>query len=98
MSTEATPVTQSREGLNDILLGSKSPLPDAQIYVFGASGDLVSKREMREALTYMAEHKLLTPDKTPVTLIGSKPYPAPKYLDGFKTGDASSPPISEKGF
>jgi glucose-6-phosphate 1-dehydrogenase len=95
--TSDTP-TEARTGLNDLLLGSSTPLPDARIYIFGASGDLVSKREMRDALTYMAEHDILTANKTPVILIGSKAYDGAKYLAGFKTGDSASHPISEKGY
>ncbi len=90
--------TNERAGLDDILLGSKNPLPDARIYVFGASGDLVSKREMRDALAYMGEHAQLTREHTPVILIGSKPYPGEGYLKKFHDGDSASHPISEKAF
>lgn len=84
--------------LLDILTSSSKPIPSGRFYIFGATGDLVSKRAVRDSLVQMAETERLNPGQHPLILMGSKPYPAAGYLEKFKKGDADSKPITDKGF
>jgi glucose-6-phosphate 1-dehydrogenase len=93
------PVTvKPSPALLDILTSSSKPIPSGRFYIFGATGDLVSKRAVRDSLVQMAEAGRLNPEQHPLILMGSKPYPAAGYLEKFKKGDADSKPITEKGF
>lgn len=86
------------KGLVDILTASSKPIPKAHFNIFGATGDLVSRHAVREALVHLAENGRLTHENQPVTLMSSRPMPVQDYLVKFKAGDAESKPISEKGF
>ena len=82
----------------DMLVGSMRPLPSARFYVFGATGDLVSKRAVRDAMVQLAETHSLSGATNPFVLLGPRTIPAGPYLAAFRTGDAESKPISQAGF
>jgi glucose-6-phosphate 1-dehydrogenase len=82
----------------ELLVGSTRPFPSCHFYVFGATGDLVSKRAVREALVQLAESHTLEGGRDPFILLGQQTVPAGPYLAGFRTGDAESKPITQEGF
>ncbi|MBN9418664.1 MAG: hypothetical protein J0I12_24650 [Candidatus Eremiobacteraeota bacterium] len=82
----------------ELLVGSSKPFPSCHFYVFGATGDLVSKRAVRDALVQLAETHTLEGSKDPFVLLGQQTVPAGPYLAGFRTGDAESKPITQEGF
>lgn len=82
----------------ELLVGSGRPLPPGHLCVFGATGDLVSKRAVRDALVYLAESGTLSHEKNPVLLLAQGQLPAAPYLEGFRTGDSDSKPITQAGF
>lgn len=85
-------------GLHDIMSGSDAPVPPCRIYVFGATGDMVSKRESRDAIVYLAEHGILKHESNPLILFGSHPRPTSEFLKIFHDGDELSHKISEAGY
>lgn len=90
--------TAQRNPWVELLVGSTRPLPSCHFYVFGATGDLVSKRAVRDAMVQLAETHTLESSKDPLVLLGQKTEPAGPYLAGFRTGDAESKPITQEGF
>lgn len=82
----------------ELLVGSTRPFPSCHFYVFGATGDLVSKRAVRDALVQLAETHTLEESRDPFVLLGQQTVPAGPYLAGFRTGDAESKPITQEGF
>ncbi|MBT9585119.1 hypothetical protein IV102_17380 [bacterium] len=84
--------------LIDVLTSSMNSIPSARFYVFGATGDLVSKRAVRDSLVHLAEEGRLNPEQHTLVLMGSKPSSGAAYLDKFRQGDADSKPISQTGF
>ena len=82
----------------ELLVGSTRPFPSCHFYVFGATGDLVSKRAVREAMVELAETHTLDGSQDPLVLLGQQTIPAGPYLKGFRTGDAESKPITQAGF
>ena len=94
---QAPPATEKNPWV-ELLVGSGKPFPSCHFYVFGATGDLVSKRAVREALVQLAETHSLEGSKNPFVLLGLQTVPAGPYLAAFRTGDAESKTISEEGF
>ena len=90
--------TQAENPFVELLVGSTRPFPSCHFYVFGATGDLVSKRAVRDAMVQLAETHTLEGSKDPLVLLGQQDMPAATYLTGFRTGDAESNPITEEGF
>lgn len=86
------------EDLTELLRRSVGPIPSAHFCIFGATGDLVSKRSVRDALVELAEGDRLVPGQHALILMGSKPSSGAAYLERFRQGDADSKPISESGF
>lgn len=82
----------------EMLVGSMRPLPSARFYVFGATGDLVSKRAVRDAMVELAENNWLSSATNPLVLLGPTAQPAAAYLERFQRGDEESKPISQAGF
>jgi glucose-6-phosphate 1-dehydrogenase len=87
-----------QEDLVQLLTRSMNAIPSARFYVFGATGDLVSKRAVRESLVHLAEQGRLNPEQHTLVLMGSKPSSGAAYLERFRTGDADSKKISQEGF
>ena len=92
------PTTEVKNPWVELLVGSTRPFPTCHFYVFGATGDLVSKRAVREAMVQLAETHTLDGSKDPFVLLGQHTEPAGPYLAGFRTGDAESKPITQEGF
>ena len=90
------PVDNAR--LDPLLKGSDKAMPAAEVVVFGATGDLVSKRAVRDALAYLSDKDILTPQTDPLVLVTSKPMTAGEYAARFRAGDAESKPISDSAF
>ncbi|MFN8606474.1 MAG: hypothetical protein U0931_03015 [Vulcanimicrobiota bacterium] len=90
--------TRAENPFVELLVGSTRPFPSCHFYVFGATGDLVSKRAVRDAMVQLAESHTLSGDKDPFVLLGQADMPAAAYLSAFRTGDSESKPISEEGF
>ncbi|MCA9792597.1 MAG: hypothetical protein KC910_12410 [Candidatus Eremiobacteraeota bacterium] len=83
--------------MDDLLTDSSKPTPAAKLVVFGATGDLVSKRLMRDSMVYLAEHDQLQPGANDVVLVGAREQDGRAYLDAFNRGDAESTPLSPPG-
>jgi glucose-6-phosphate 1-dehydrogenase len=82
------------DGLDEILSGGQEPVPEKGLLVLGATGDMVSKRESRDALTYLAAHGTLTHAKNPVVLAGADDISVADYVKQFRTGDSMSTKLS----
>ncbi len=97
---ETCPVSDATAGqtLDDILIGSSSPIPAGKFVFFGATGDLVSKRLVRDALAELAEDNELDPARHEVIMTARKPVDGSTYMTEFQDGDEDSNPISEAGF
>lgn len=92
------PIPSEKNPWVELLVGSTKPFPSCHFYVFGATGDLVSKRAVRDAMVQLAETHTLEGSKDPFVLLGQHTEPAGPYLAGFRTGDAESKPITQEGF
>lgn len=87
-----------QQDLLNILTSSMNDLPSARVYIFGATGDLVSKRAVRESLVQLAETGRLTPDKHRLVMVSTRQVAGPDYLEKFQKGDADSKKITAAGF
>ena len=82
-------------GFEDLLRGGGSaPIPPKGLVILGATGDMVSKRESRDALAYLAQHKILRLPDNPILLAaGSHPLSGAAYRRKFARGDSASHPL-----
>lgn len=78
------------EDLNTILTSQGDELPEKGICIVGATGDMVSKRETRDALVSLAGRDVLTRERNPVVLAGSRDRELAEFVRGFREGDADS--------
>lgn len=78
------------------LLLPPSPVPSGHLVVFGATSDLVSKRAVRDALIFLADEGILSPERHSVRLIAQKPISGLDYLRSFRVGDGASTPLAER--
>lgn len=98
VTLSSAPQSSAVEDLTELLRSSLGPIPSARFYIFGATGDLVSKRSVRDALVELAETDRLNPEQHALIMMGSKPSSGAAYLERFRQGDADSKPIREAGF
>jgi glucose-6-phosphate 1-dehydrogenase len=101
-SAPAGPVDSFQHAENPTLVpllhGSDKAVPAASVVVFGATGDLVSKRAVRDALADLSNRDVLNAKSDPIVLVSGKAETDGEYAASFKTGDSESKPISDAAF
>ena len=83
--------------LDKLIHGTWDPIPEGNFVFFGATGDLVSKRAVRNSLAELAEDDELAAGRHRLIMTSRRPVDGEGYLRDFYLGDRHSKPISPAG-